>query len=239
MMRHDETAGNTSRENDIRDGGHRLPRPRSACGSARAATTASPTTTSTTSTTPASRSAGRGATARRCARATSSRPTTSTHRARSWLSDMGGIYTLGVPAGHRHPRQRASTTSPRFRYGGWGIYFDEGSSPASWPRTTSSTAPRTAASTSTTARTTWCATTSSPSAATPRSSARARAAPVVHLRDNVVVWTAAGCSPARCAATDSRATTTSTGGARRGDRLRRVDVRAVAGEGHRPGLASR
>lgn len=45
---------------------------------------------------------------------------------KGWLSDMGGIYTLGVQPG-TVIRGNIFHTIAGHRYGGWGIYFDEGS----------------------------------------------------------------------------------------------------------------
>jgi hypothetical protein len=44
-----------------------------------------------------------------------------------WLSDLGGIYTLGAQPG-TVIRSNVFYDISGFHYGGWGIYFDEGSS---------------------------------------------------------------------------------------------------------------
>jgi hypothetical protein len=45
---------------------------------------------------------------------------------KGWLSDLGGIYTLGVQPG-TIIRNNVFRDIAGYRYGGWGIYFDEGS----------------------------------------------------------------------------------------------------------------
>ena len=100
----EQTFGNELSDCTITDGGNLFPSCRRRSGSASRTTTPSPTTTSTTSTTRPSRSAGPGAT-RTAARHNVVEYNHIHHIGMSdgqppILSDMGGIYTLGVQAGH-------------------------------------------------------------------------------------------------------------------------------------------